>query len=300
MPPFPPLTPITSVKGWCNSMKFKSASTESYKELSQFSCLEEFNSHIEMWMVSHKREFSKGELVGFKRLVRFAAKYPGVCNARIGTILKAIHENYNGQGISRSTFKRMIQKAIMIGIFSVHETERKNGSQSSNLYIFNRYPQNEPPKTEKVNHQETSNLSKTKQINNTKRNDAELDYTYTNDRVPKTFVDLAKCFFPDAKTIEEYWKMTDVAAYRNNRENEQGTVLDLSIESFKQMIRKGKLHKVHNPIAYYYGILTKKLYQTYYQELHELEEEIEIRSGNDVSQDHPNYSNLALMRELLF
>ncbi|OLS35426.1 hypothetical protein BTR25_19715 [Bacillus sp. MRMR6] len=33
-----------------------------------------------------------------------------------------------------------------------YETERKNGSQSSNLYIFKRFPKNEPPKAETLNH----------------------------------------------------------------------------------------------------------------------------------------------------
>ena len=91
-----------------------------------------------MLLLECKREFTKGELVGLKRLVRFSAKIPGVCNDKIDTILKAIHEEYKNNGISRSTFKRRIQKAIGIGIITVYETERKNGSQSSNLYIFNR------------------------------------------------------------------------------------------------------------------------------------------------------------------
>ena len=67
-------------------------------------------------MLDYKKEFTKGELVGLKRLVRFSAKIPGVCYARIGTVLKAIHEEYHDHGISRSTFKRMIGKAKALGI----------------------------------------------------------------------------------------------------------------------------------------------------------------------------------------
>ncbi|MDA6341764.1 hypothetical protein OSK59_26455, partial [Escherichia coli] len=81
-----------------------------------------FNAHVEMWLSVHKKNFSKGELVGLKRLVRFAAKIPGVSNAKIGTVLKAIHDEYNGSGISRSTFKRMIAKALELGIITVLET----------------------------------------------------------------------------------------------------------------------------------------------------------------------------------
>jgi N-acetylglutamate synthase-like GNAT family acetyltransferase len=251
-------------------MNIKSGRIEGFEQYSQFSGLKEFNSHLEMWLSDHKQKFSKGELIGLKRLARFSAKIPGVCNAKIGTMLKAIHEEYNENGISRSTFKRMIQKAIELGIITVYETERKNGSQSSNLYIFNRFPTNEPPNEEKMNHhKKTNNLSETNnQI--TKRNEEPLalDFTYVSDRVPQPFVQLVKYFFPEAKTIEEFWHMTQIAAYRNNREKETDTVLDTAIHSFKQMIRQLKSRKtILKPIAYYYGILDHKLYQLYIDEL---------------------------------
>lgn len=133
-------------------MNLKSSKIESFEQYSQFTSLKEFNTHMEQWLLDYKNEFTKGERVGIKRLVRFAAKIPGVCNAKIGTILKAINEEYKEHGISRSTFKRMLCKAKKLGMLTVFETERKNGSQSSNLYIFNPFPINEPPETEKLNH----------------------------------------------------------------------------------------------------------------------------------------------------
>ncbi|WML48982.1 hypothetical protein RCG23_02385 [Neobacillus sp. PS3-34] len=256
-------------------MNLKSGNIEGFETYSQFSSLKEFNSHLEMWLALHKHDFSKGELVGLKRLVRFAAKIPGVCNAKIGTVLKAIHEEYHDHGISRSTFKRMIQKAITLGIITVHETERKNGSQSSNLYVFNRFPSYEPPKEEKMNHhKETSNLLKTKNQEIIKRQEeapVELDHTFVNDRVPQLFVQLAKYFFPEAKTIEEYWHMVQIAAYRNNYEKAKETVLDIAIQSFKQLIRKIKSTKpVKRPIAYFYGILDNKFEDLFVHELVEM------------------------------
>lgn len=77
-------------------MTIKSGVIEGFEGYSQFGSLEEFNRHLEMWLAVHKYDFSKGELVGLKRLARFAAKIPGVSNAKIGTVLKAIHEEYNG------------------------------------------------------------------------------------------------------------------------------------------------------------------------------------------------------------
>ncbi|WP_144061526.1 hypothetical protein [Bacillus sp. 1NLA3E] len=128
-------------------MNLKAGNLEEFNPLSQFSTLENFLHDIEGWLFDHKHDFSKGELVGMKWLVHFSSKVPGVCNLPIGTILKAIHEDYYDHGISRSTFKKMLLKAKKLGIISVYETAKQNGSQSSNLYVFNRYPANETAKT---------------------------------------------------------------------------------------------------------------------------------------------------------
>lgn len=241
----------------------KSGSIERFELFSQFESLNEFNHHMEMWMLKYKRNFSKGELIGLKRLVRFAAKIPGVCNAKIGTMVKAIHEEYHDHGISRSTFKRMITKAKELGIFSVCETERKNGSQSSNLYVFNRFPESEPPKQEILNHtKETSNLLKTKkEIKKRNEERIELDYTFVSNRVPTRFVKFVKCFFPEAKVIEEYWHVVRMAAFQFDMHQEVDIMVDVAIDSFRQLIRKLKFTRVvKNPFAYFCGILKYKIF----------------------------------------
>ncbi|MDN3019216.1 hypothetical protein PH210_23885 [Paenibacillus sp. BSR1-1] len=251
----------------------KSGNTEGFQHYSQFSSLQEFNHHIEMWLLEHKHEFTKGEIIGLKRLVRFAAKIPGVCNAKIGTILKSIHEQYQENGISRSTFKRMILKAKELGIITVFETERKNGSQSSNLYQFNRFPSTEPPKVEKMNHHnETSNLLKTeKEQKINKRNETseqQLDHYFVSNRIPQPFVQLVKCFFSEAKTIEEFWHMVQIAAFRFECQNDTDDILDISLQAFRQLIRKMKLtNGVKNPIAYFYGILDNKFMKLYSEKI---------------------------------
>lgn len=268
------------MKGWCKGMNLKNGCIEQFEQYSQFSSLKEFNSHMERWLAVYKDDFSKGERVGLKRLVRFAAKIPGVCNAKIGTILKAIHDEHNGHGVSRSTFKRMIQKAIGLGLLIVHETERKNGSQSSNLYVFQPFPKSEPPKEDQLNHHnKTSNPSKTNHIKIKERkemdsieqteNNKPLDFTYTSDRVPFSFSQVVRCFFKEAKQIEEFWKMTQIAAYRNNSESRTNLV-NIAIHSFKQMMSKLKIRTIHKPIAYYYGILNKKFEELYFEDLYEM------------------------------
>ena len=254
-------------------MNLKSGRIEGFEGYSQFKSVKEFNKHVEMWLAVKKQEFSKGELVGLKRLVRFSVKVPGVSNAKIGTLLKAINEEYQGNGISRSTFKRMIIKAKELGIITIYETERKNGSQSSNLYSFNRFPASEPPKAEKLNHpKETNNHLKTNNQKSSKRNEApvELDHSFVSDKVPQAFVQLVKYFFTDAKTIEEYWHMVQIAAFRFECNQQTEDVLSIAIQSIKQLIRKLKsTNKVAKPIAFFYGILTNKLKQLYLDQLPE-------------------------------
>ena len=258
-------------------MNLKSGNIEGFEQYSQFKNLEEFNHHMEMWLLDHKKDFSKGELIGLKRLVRFSAKIPGVCNAKIGTILKAINQEYTENILSRSTFKRMILKGKKMGIFTVYETERSNGSQSSNLYVFNRFPACEPPKQESMSRpKETINLLKTEKdqkIKKRKEEPSQLDYTYVSNRVPQPFVEIVKCFFPDAKVIEEYWHMAHVISYGYELDQETGLVVNLAIQSFKQLIRKLKwTNSVKKPIAYFYGILKEKFFQYYEERLNEKRE----------------------------
>lgn len=131
-------------------------------------------------------------------------------------------------------------------------------------------------------HNKTSNLSKTKNIKIKERkeiksskpsedmNSKPLDYTYTSDRVPYSFSRVVRYFFPEAKQIEEYWKMAQIAAFRNNCESHTDLVINMAVHSFKQMISKFKVSSVHKPIAYYYGILNKKFEELYFEELYEM------------------------------
>jgi hypothetical protein len=69
-----------------------------------------------------------------------------------------------------------------------------------------------------------------------------------------------KYYFPVAKTIEEYWKMTKIAISKGNFHLDSSETVEIAIHSFKQLIGKMKSNtSVKNPYAYYYGILHKKL-----------------------------------------
>ena len=133
-----------------------------------------------------------------------------------------------------------------------------------NLYVFNSFPISEPPKPQQLNHLiETSNLLKTEQkIKKRKEEVAGLDYTFVSNRVPKRFVDFVKSFFPEAKVIEEYWHMVHILAFDYRLHEETDVIVDLAIDSFRQLIRKLKFtNKVRNKIAYFYGILKEKFFE---------------------------------------
>lgn len=270
-----------------------------FKEFSQFESIEEFNRHMKLWLSVHSEEYTKGEIMGLTRLFRYCAKVVGVANMKIATILKTIHEEFEGNGISRSTFKRMIVKAKTTGMITVIELKRDSGGQSSNLYVFNRYSKLtesvksfkqphcllknankatktsttssfEPPSKEQLNHHKTKENYKTNHQKTIKKRKETLDHTFTSDFVPPSFKTLAKSFFDCCETIEEYWKMVRISAYKHACEDDINLTTQIGIDSFKQLIRAMKKKAIRNPIAYFYGVLNKKFNHVYVSELAEI------------------------------
>lgn len=63
-----------------------------------------------------------------------------------------------------------------------------------------------------------------------------------------------------------------VSAYRNNYEKDSDFLLFVSVESFKQLVRKlNSKVEVKNPIAYFTGILNKKFQERYFEELYDMQ-----------------------------
>lgn len=234
---------------------------ENFNQYSNFKDLQEFNEAIRNFLTLHKQDFTKSELVAFKRLVRYSAKVAGVSNIRINSLLNAIRLKDFSFGISESTFHRMKRKAIKLGILEVKEVFRKNESQSSNLWVFKRFEGincvsekkiDTPPKNQNADETasakesivsqltplKTRTLTKTKTLKDIKKRIGasptgsdkvtasavafkDLDHTYTADYVPKAFVMTVKPFYDNAKTIEEFWRMARIDTFRV-----KGTVLD--------------------------------------------------------------------------
>jgi hypothetical protein len=253
---------------------------EKYAEFSQFKSLKDFNNTIEMFLAEHKKAFTKGELIAFKRLVRYSAKYFGVANAKISTILKAINEKLKGFGISRSTFERMLRKAKQLGILTVKNTVKRKGGRGHNIFVFNTIDvlkerkltycdKDETPtesKGEKVNSErETINLlesSNTKRLN--KRKKVPLDSTFTASYVPKEFVQAVRPFFDNAAVIEDFWKSVFLDTKAISHIIEPKTITYTAINAFKQAIRGYKRGKIKtNLVRYFTGTFKKLMDQAY-------------------------------------
>ncbi|PYZ93417.1 hypothetical protein CR194_09580 [Salipaludibacillus keqinensis] len=276
---------------------------QQFKQFSTFPSLGEFNQAVKKWMHTYGESFTKGEKVALIRLTRYCVKVVGVANVKIGTILKVIHEEFGGHGISRSTFKRMIAKAKGIGMIKVIELKRNSGGQSSNLYVFQPYPTDPSEVSKKISAQaspqttskqvKSSNVSSSQSIElpnreqmnhhkakeNIKTNPQEkeitkrkksADHTYTSDAVPSSFKHLAKSFFDCSETIEELWKMVRISAYQHSFEKDPQIMLQVATESFKQTVRAMKKKTIRKPIAYFYGVITKKFDEYYVSQIAEM------------------------------
>ncbi|ANN30683.1 hypothetical protein A9498_02870 [Bacillus thuringiensis serovar coreanensis] len=273
----------------------KAASITKFKHLSNFRDIKDFNNNIEQWLVDIKKEFTKGELVALKRLIRYACKFAGISNAKIQTIISATHER--SKGISRSTFERMLRKAKKLGLIVVYNTKRGN-FQGHNVYVFQCYQskidiqqQNDVVKKAKIDApNETNNPSEINNQNINKRNKGlfinnrtknvkhtELNAEFVSKRVPSAFTNLVKCFFDNAVVIEELYKMYAISVNKLKSVYQDSELLHEGLEAFKQTIRGMKLGKVRNMYAYYYGTLQKKLDSLYYCLIEEIQEGVHLR-----------------------
>lgn len=231
----------------------KQNNIESFKHLSQFKDIKDFNNNIEQWMVDVKSKFTKSELVGLKRLIRFCAKVAGISNAKIATITKATHE-LDQFAISRSTFKRMTSKAQSLGLLAIHETERKNGSKSSNVYVFNRF---EPSNEEQLNCAKTIN-SQTTQI---KDKEIRTEEPVRNDQpkvisnfVSKSFAEYAAYFFP-VEQIEELYRISYIHSKLIKLPSNE--LEAASNEALRVLVSKIRKRKVKSVNGYFNGIVRK-------------------------------------------
>jgi len=278
-----------------------SGQAKEYRKLSQFENLQEFNASNRRFLADHKDKFTKGELIAFKKLTQYSAKYFGIAFAKIATMLKAIHEKFNGYGISRSTFERMLRKAKKLGIIEVIHTIHKKGGQGHSVYVFKRYTNEVPAerilkypaepqspcesKAEAQNSQPETNDKKAninKNNNNIyskvvkKAKEIILGKEMVSKDIPKEFVDLVSCYFDDAKLIHKLWAMVKKFKKKHYLCPD---VLECALEAFKATMRKFKsalrVDKPFNLEGYFHNTVDALMEKEHILEVYSYEEEEE-------------------------
>ncbi|WP_099354814.1 hypothetical protein [Fredinandcohnia onubensis] len=121
-------------------LKIKIMASNDIQEYSQFYDFEEFKTNIEIWLIDHQQNFTRGEMYGLNQLIQLSSRVPGVCFEAMRTIVCCPDKGLGEPAFSLSTFKRVVYKCIRLGMLKVYETEDKDGAQGGNLYVFNPYP----------------------------------------------------------------------------------------------------------------------------------------------------------------
>lgn len=283
------------------TMTITNIKTKHFTGLSQFKTLKEFNVATEKWLADHKRIFTYSEYFAIKRLIRFAGNAViGVANACINTILKSIkkHDAEAVNGISRSTFKRAINKAISIGMIKRYKGVRWNGSTSANVYVFEPYKANchdiepcpikkieqtQPPESEVVarvtkeieivyslNHLKASKNNKASNTNNnTFRNVLSNTEVESILKVPfheLTFADKVKSLIVATIGTDKLKEINRVVFSKVNQTLKlatfkpfEGKVKQIVLDALKTSINALKQGRTSNIFAYLNGVIEKKL-----------------------------------------
>jgi DNA-binding Lrp family transcriptional regulator len=238
------------------------ACEETYKNLATFKNIEELNKTVRHYKEMFIDKLSKSTLAVLDQLQRYSAKYLGCSFRSKGNIAETLN-------ISRRTVIRACQLLEQLGIIKQHEMKRsKDMQQTSNCIVILPIVTQDKPEIEEECHTKTNPISLKQNIIN-KRNDS-LNSDFVSNKVPKEFTNFAKCFYGNAQTIEEFWRVVTAQTRYLDYYSESDT-LNLALEGFKQLIRNIKLgkRKIKNVFGYYWAIVNEMLDQEYFELLNE-------------------------------
>ncbi|KAB7667713.1 hypothetical protein [Bacillus sp. B1-b2] len=156
----------------------------------------------------------------------------------------------------------MTSKAQSLGLLSIHSAVRKNGSKSSNVYVFNRF---EPSNKQQLNHAKTSNSQTTKIKDKEIRTEEPYSKNHikvVSNFVHKDFADYANYFFPVQQT-EELYRISHIHSKQLKLPScELEKASNESLKLLVAKVRKKKVKKVKNVNGYFNGIV-KKVFKKY-------------------------------------
>jgi predicted transcriptional regulator len=241
---------------------------ENYREHQSFNTLADLNEAVRQHLYFNASSLTKTAVTVLKTLSRYSCVVLGVSWLKVATLAKAIDK-------TEITVRRALKVLEEIGAIKRIPTLRKRGGSGHNIYVIKRHDSPEmidryetetacESKNEKGIELKETLISKTKIIRK-----HDLNHTYVSESVPQPFIKLVRCFWDDAKTIEEYWRMALIA---NHKAYDTNALLDVAITAFKQTVGKLKSGAIRKkPIGYYFGVVNAKLDEMYYDELYDME-----------------------------
>ena len=247
------------------------ASEESYNNLSSFTDIEELNKTVRTYRdiikSSVKRADVQARLIALLELLkRHSCKYVGVSMMCKNTIAEKLEVSYK-------TVQRLVKKLEDLGMIRQVPTKRKKDMlQTANAIIIlpaddlsDKTPAKKSDKCPTIKTTTPSLKQKIQKIN--KRNNsvpAANNFSEANfiaHWVPEAFANLASCFYHEAETVQELWKVVRqqnriVDHIAENRAFTKDQELSIGIQALKEFMMKIKSGKrIKNIFGYFNGIV---------------------------------------------
>ena len=253
------------------------ASVDSFKNLSTFNEIEEMNKTVRNYKDIIKsvvnRSDVKSRLIALLEVLkRHSCKQIGVSYMSKNTIAEKMELSYK-------TVQRLMKKLEDLGMIRQIPMKRKSDMlQTANAIqiipdksdVSDKPPQK---KSEKCPTIKTNSNSLKQNINNKRK--ATVSFAQANfiaSWVPEQFGKIANCFYHEAKTINEFWKVVKqnnpiINHVEGNRAFTDKQELHIGIKAFKEFVMKVKSGiSIKNKFGYFNGIVNKIMDKLYFDD----------------------------------
>ena len=255
------------------------ASVDSFKNLSTFNEIEEMNKTVRNYKDIIKsvvnRSDVKSRLIALLEVLkRHSCKQIGVSYMSKNTIAEKMELSYK-------TVQRLMKKLEDLGMIRQIPMKRKSDMlQTANAIqiipdksdVSDKTP---PKKSEKCPAIKTNSNSLKQNINNKRK--ATVSFAQANfiaSWVPEQFGKIANCFYHEAKTINEFWKVVKqnnpiINHVEGNRAFTDKQELHIGIKAFKEFVIVMKIKSgmsIKNKFGYFNGIVNNIMDKFYFDD----------------------------------
>lgn len=260
------------------------ASEESFNNLSSFDEIEEMNRTVRLYKdILHdviKRADVKVRLINLLELLkRYSCKQLGVSYMCKNTIASKLEVSYK-------TVQRLMKKLEDLGMIrQVAMKRKKDMLQTSNAVLIvpneDLSDKTSSKKSEKCPTNKTTSSSLKQKINNKERKAVSVlndkinqfkESNYIAHWVPEQFANLAICYYNQAETVQEFWKVIKqsnrvIDHSEQKRAFNPKQELHIGIKAFKEFVMKIKQNKnVKNKFGYFNGIVNNLMDKLFFDD----------------------------------